>query len=512
MLDAKVTASWDYIFSVKPIYTQSVGPKFQKYFTLDHKCTLSVAEDGSGDISSLWFSVISSDNTFYSSQLSFHPKRKTYGGLFYLAAQLPYDLQLAITTALVTARNDMHLCEKGIDTLGTCSGYATIRQSFANCERLFGRICGSKSKTGLDDIQVKLIYSGFKTEDSYWDIYGLLGIPTGKGSKARYLFEPLVGSKHVQLGLGATARWDIVKYDSFAWSLLCEAKYRYAFKAHERRSFDLTKNGQWSRYMLLVNASDPYSFFPAINDLTFKVDVKPRNSFDFYLATHFNHDAWNFEFGYDFWYRCAEKISLECECNNLPNVGIADLRGIAAQNPQSASTANISQGVQPGINQMTSDASFVPVTLSDINRKSGAQASSSSNSFYGSVGYKFDGKYHTVQTGLSASYEHGLLHKTSDNISVWFNVDVYFSNARKKQPVNDTEVSAYLVKKYNDHETLENEADENFDDEFNQFGEAETENFDSEREILKNETATENFEAETENFDDEFDQFDNAGL
>ncbi len=430
VIDAQHTEMWDYVFSVKPIYTQSVGSKFQEYFTIGHKCSLDVQEDGSGDISSLWFNVVSSDDTFYSSQLSFRPKRQTYGGLFYFAAQLPYNFQLTINTALVTARNNMNICEKSIQNLGTCDGYDTVTQSFANCERFFGRICGAQTKTGLDDIQVKLLYNFYKTNSWYGDVYGLLGIPTGNGSKAKYLFEPLVGSKHVQLGLGTNAQWNIMVNDYGTFSLLGEAKYRYGFRAKECRSFDLKNNGQWSRYMLFVDESDKYSFFPAINDLTFKAEVTPQSSFDLYLAAHFNRKAWNVELGYDLWYRSAEKISL-C-CNQLPTVGIADLRGIAAQDPQSASTAHISQGIEPDINQMISDASFVPVTLADINLCSGAQASSLSNAVYGSVGYTFDAQYHTIQVGFNAAYEHGSSVNTPDNVFVWLSFDLQFSRIGKK--------------------------------------------------------------------------------
>lgn len=257
-------------------------------------------------------------------------------------------------------------------------------------------------------------------------MYALLGIPTGKGSKATYLFEPLVGSKHAQLGLGSDLRWNIIESDGGSWSLLSEIKYRYGFAGKECRSFDLCNNGQWSRYMFLVNQSDPYNFFPAINDLTFKAKVTPASSLDFYLATHYTHKEWNFELGYDLWYRSAEKVRLDCNCTSFPTVGIADLRGIAAENPFTASTANISQGVQPGTNQMVSDTNFVTETLQDINLISGAQSKSLSNSFYGSVAYKHNIRCYTMQVGLNVAYELGSLNKTPSNIATWLNIDLYF--------------------------------------------------------------------------------------
>ncbi len=424
VLDARKSDDFthkDYIFSAKPIYSQSVGSKFKRYFNICHKCSLNVQENNTGDINPLWFSVISSDTTFYSSILSFAPKRQIYGSLLYFDVNLPCNFELSINTAIIGTRNNMHICEKNIQNLGVCSD-KTVTQSFADKDRCFGRICGRRTQVGVDDIQVKLIYDCCHKCDNAWDLYALVGIPTGRGSRATYLFEPLVGSKHAQLGFGTDMFWNIKDYNCGSWSLVGELKYRYAFKAHECRSFDLCANGQWSRYMLFVNETDLYITFPAINRLTFKADVMPGSSLDIYLATHANHNKWNFELGYDFWYRAGEKIKL-C-CKNFPtNIGVADLIGIADQDPQSASTATISQGVLPGTNQMVSDPTFVPVTLRDINLISGAQQKSFSNSFYGSLAHKFVTKCdNDILLGVNADFELGS-RCTPNNVSVWLNCD-----------------------------------------------------------------------------------------
>lgn len=424
-LDAKMNTDWNYIVSVSPIYTQSVGSKLNSYFLPCHKSCLNIQEDGSGDVSSLWFNVISSDSTFYSSTLSLKAKQQKYGALFYAAIQLPCDFQLSLMTAFIQARNKMDVCESGVENLGTC-GFDTVAQSLASCSsRCFGRIGGTHTKAGVDDIQIKALYSPCNTDCMTWDVYGLLGIPTGRGSKAKYLFEPLVGSKHAQLGFGSDMQWNAWQTDCGTLSVLSEVKYRYAFRAKDRRSFDLKNNCQWSRYMLFVDQTDPYAFAPAINSLTFNAKVTPGSSLDLYLATHFNHKDWNFELGYDLWYRSAEKISV-C-CKNYPTtIGIADLRGIAAQGPFTASTANIAQGVQPGINQIVSDTAFVPVTMQDIAAFSGAQARSLSNSFYASVGYKFDISCYTLQLGANVAYEQGSLNHTPNNVMTWLNMDLSF--------------------------------------------------------------------------------------
>jgi hypothetical protein len=426
VLNQKITTDFDWIFSCKPIYTQSVGDKFEKYFNIFHKSCLNVQENGSGDIGSLWFEVESASPTMFSSTLSFSTIRRTYGSLFYFAIKLPCDFQISINTALVNSTHNMHICEKNINNLGIVTGFANITQSFANNNKQFGKICGSRSKIGLDDIQIKLMKTYRNTDRLYVDAYALLGIPTGAGSKAHYLFEPLVGSRHLQLGLGTDVRINAWSYGCGSLVFLGELKWRYGFGAKECRSFDLKDNGQWSRYLLFVPQADKNAIFPAINDLTLKAQVTPQNSLDIYLAAHTNYNAWNFELGYNFWYRNAEKISLN-NCNTFPNnVGIADLPGIAKLNPQSASTATIAQGVQPGPNQIKSDATFVPVALKDINLCSGAQPRNFSNSVYGSIAYEGAIHCHPTNYGLNASYEQGNGTNTPNNVSVWFNFDFYF--------------------------------------------------------------------------------------
>src|SRR3989338_2910922 len=70
-------------------------------------------------------------------------------------------------------------------------------------------------------------------------------IPTGTGTKSEWLFEPQVGTNHWALGFGADFMALIHKDFSFVFG----GNYRYIFGNWETRSFDLTSNGQWSRYL-----------------------------------------------------------------------------------------------------------------------------------------------------------------------------------------------------------------------------------------------------------------------
>ena len=452
-----VHAAENFMISAKPLYTQNVGKKFSQYFTVNNKQVLNVQEDGTGDVGSLWFQGISPTGSFYSSLLSFDPKRTTYGMMLYSLVHITDHISASANTALITTRNIMNISETNIIQLGQVPGLQTITQAFLNPDMLYGAIRGVQSKSGVDDIQLKLSYHSYATlhahydsssHDVYdvaksinkfysqkhahdsdeqkkllWELYVLAGIPTGQGSQAQYLFEPLVGSTHAQIGLGGNLHYAYEKIKFQA-----EAKWRYAFSGDETRSFDLTKNGQWSRYLLFVNSLYKYLPYPAINSSTFFAKVTPQNSFDLYLGAYWDHqETWHVEIGYDFWIRQAEKI-LILPVLPAPFIGIADLYNISqVTNPQSASSANISQGIISGQNNAVSDQpNFVAIQATDFNLASGAAPLSISNSIYGSVGYTKEMVHHLVRTGIGFAYECGHGINVPNNVSLWLTFNMMF--------------------------------------------------------------------------------------
>ena len=418
-----------FIISAKPLYTQNVGLKCGKYFTIDHKPVMNVQEDGSGDIGSLWFQNVNTAS-YYSSDISFNPKRRTLGMMLYGSLNIANHVSCSANTAVITTSNNMNIYEYNNPDFSAVPGLGTLSQAFANKNLQYGAIRGTQTKSGVDDIQLKLMYHSYDADQDayqedqnfYYQVYALVGIPTGQGSQAQYLFEPLVGSKHAQIGFGGN-----LHYYAGSIKFQAEAKWRYAFSGDEMRSFDLTKNGQWSRYMLIVNSLFPYGFYQAINGFTFSTQVTPQNSFDVYLAAYWDLDEkWQLEVGYDFWIRQAEKISIALILP-APSIGIADIFDISRMNPPtSASGANISQGVIVGQNCVVPDSAFVAIQPSDFNLASAAAPRSVSNSIYGSLGYTKELRKHLVRTGLGLAYECGHGINVPNNISAWINLEISF--------------------------------------------------------------------------------------
>ncbi len=421
------------IVSAKPIYTSNVGSKFSQYFTIDNKPVLNVQENGTGDVDSLWFQVISNPGSFYSSNLSFSPKRTTFGTMLYGLLNLTDYISASANTALISTRNNININESNIAHPGQVSSLQSVMQAFANPDMQYGAINGEQTKSGVDDIQLKFMYHSFSTNkddnDSwnehtklFWEMYALAGIPTAQGSTAQYLFEPIVGSTHAQIGLGGNLHY---AYSNLKFQ--AEAKWRYAFAGNEIRSFDLTTNGQWSRYMLVVNSLNTLGMSPAINNLTFPCQVTPGNSFDLYFAAYYDfRESWHAEVGYDLWVRQAEKIAVS-PIFPAPSIGIADItNAFPPNNPTSASSANISQSTI-GPNLALSDSpNFIALSASDFNLASACTPKSISNSIYGTIAYTKELQVHIVRTGLSLVYECGHGINVPNNISVMVNIDLLF--------------------------------------------------------------------------------------
>lgn len=447
-------------FYIKPFYQHSNNPEIvAKYFLPNsdksrsnksrYQSCAQIRENGTGDINSLWFNLIAPAGSFYSSTLCFSPQRVTYGAVITYYTDLSKicnqsgKFWLLINTAIMAAEHDLKVEECNRTEPGTlqcfpnfCSVFNNnriYRDPIHNQQWKYGKISCSKLKDrGFDDIQVKLGYNLYCLQNSYSNIYGVVTIPTGTYPTSEFLFEPLVGSRHTSLGAGVNSGFNLIEnYKSGNLcnkiSLLIDLKYRYSFGATETRSFDLINNGNWSRYLLAVTEDLPLYSFPGINVFTFPVNVIPGNSIDFWSALHYESCAWNVEFGYNLWWRQAEKICPTIPCCNLlsnNNIGIYDMPGVC-NIARTASTAQISQSII-GDNQIQSDPVFTPTTIRDINFSSAAHPEVLTNKIYLALSIKNNYYQCPAKVGLASSYEFS--HKSSafSQWAIWGIVGIEF--------------------------------------------------------------------------------------
>jgi len=234
----------------------------------------------------------------------------------------------AANFAVVRATHKFGFCEYNQPFSGAFDGFTNVATAFNNSTWIGGRLpVHNLSRAGVDDIQFKLGHTFVDEECKLVTGYFVATAPTGNRPTACYLFEPLVGTKHGSLGLGAFGYYHFQERESYRWTVFAYMNYRYSLKNRETRSFDLCPNGDWSRYLLVVTQKTLLSPIPAINILTLPSLVFPRSSFKLFLAARSERCSMYAEFWYDSWVRAAQKITPLC-ASNFENYGILDLAGI----------------------------------------------------------------------------------------------------------------------------------------------------------------------------------------
>lgn len=436
-----------------------------EYFLPKCKQCITVAQNNTSDVSSLWLGIISPVNSPFSSTFCIRPTRTVIGG----ALRLFFDFRswlscddcwannwwASIFIPIQQVRHDLHMQEMA--NLG--SGTPTVPPSFPNVITAlnnvnwnFGKLSPKKlKKTGVDDICVKIGFDVKRDACKHLSLYGLAFIPTGHGTKAKYLFEPLVGTKHAGVGVG-------INFDGLAYScnsrsinFMVDARYAHLFKHKEIRSIDLF-NGDWSRYLLVVTEANPTRPLPGINFFTQEVMVNPRSMFEIWSALSFNCCNWHLEVGYDFWMRLKEKIKLP---EKDLGVGILDIAfNPNLQCPTTAHCARICQAIANQPDAPVSDSPlFITVKNSDLANKQGtsfngnvcngpkciqqtqcsflnldsaAHPRALSSTIYASISWDGCVCCNPVMVGIGGQYEFAHRHGALSQYGVWLKTAISF--------------------------------------------------------------------------------------
>lgn len=214
----------------------------------------------------------------------------------------------------------------------------------------------------------------FWTGDGYHVGLNIRGAaPTGNTPHGCWMFEPIVGNgHHWELGGGVTAhwRWWTNETEDKDFSTYFDANVTTLFSSKQERTFDLCGK-PLSRYMLALKythtannlladtdlgptpplAQFANEFIPLANLTTIPVDVSVPLHIDAVLKCSYTHCNWQFDLGYNFWYRACEKICKRTECcktgftdSTYGLKGDAFVYGFAGENQGGIITA-----YQPGI-------------------------------------------------------------------------------------------------------------------------------------------------------------------
>lgn len=423
---------------VAPIYYSSIkSTTIGTYFSpnCDCNCFTVAQQNNTANISSAWLGILADLARPFQSTVCLEGRRQVIGGAVRLMIDFGnffderpagcWSLKnwwLSIFIPVIQARHNFSLSETGTNN-GILEGHQNATQALTNKDLLFGRLYScQKRKSGVDDVAIKLGFDALRGQSINLASYCMLFAPAGHESKAKYLFEPTMGSGgHTGIGFGITCDAGLWESDEISWIAMLEARYAYFLKHKEHRVFDLCKNGNWSRYLQFVCESDPATPFPGVNVLSRDAQVTPGSMAEVWAALNFGYCALHVEVGYDFWYRHGEKIELNCQksckpsrctfidCDFIEPAGNCDgdssIFDIAGCCPRvSASTATIFASIR-GPGQPVSDTTFTPITDADLNLASAAVPKALTSTVYGAVSLDYCVCGQTGIIGVGGSYD-----------------------------------------------------------------------------------------------------------
>ncbi len=310
-----------------------------KYFFFGGKTTLTVndalpagviAAELSQNIISWNFNVGTAGPGTFQSTLSIKPQHTFAGATFSYKKYLKNDYWIKIELPLLTVKNNLNFKENILNANGGAFTGAlgmantpwvgTMKEAFKQPAMQYGKINGAQRKSGAGDLTFKLGYDSphFNKDGISLTTYVGLVLPTSNKAKAVYVFEPILGNgSHAALQLGSHGQVELSNYKNgvlwMSWSMQAE----YLFQNAQKRSFDLKRNGPWSRYLSL-SANETQRQIGnwasrdfGINLLTLDAKVTPGYQSTLTTALSYKGKRWNATLGYATHIRHKETIMLK---------------------------------------------------------------------------------------------------------------------------------------------------------------------------------------------------------
>lgn len=229
----------------------------------------------------------------------------------------------------------------------------------------YSRMTYNSTATRFSDIYFILGWNMIECDDYYFGLNARVAAPAGTRTRGIYLFEPIIGNgHHWELGGGMTAYTNLCRSeeDDFQLNFYLDGFISHLFKTKQVRSFDLTRNGPNSRYMLAEKLGTPVVnlfsnelegnqagstapsaqfkniFTPVANLTTVCADVGIKLQGEVTALINVHCHNVDFDFGYRFWGRSCERICIPdacgCKCPEVPlsraeNVDVWALKGDA---------------------------------------------------------------------------------------------------------------------------------------------------------------------------------------
>jgi hypothetical protein len=424
------------------------------------------ANNNSLDLQAKYFNVLTAplpennddpyikSNYKFQSQLSFDPTRVATAINFAYKHHLSHYLDrgwwIEVWSPLVVAEQNLKMTEQiisaggptGSDPVVPAGYFGNMTQALNQEGWNFGKINGKQRKIGMSDLLVRLGWVYVNEQHYFLNSYLGITVPLCSKPNAEYLFEPTISSNHMGAYSGASAGVRIwAKCEKSIYWILDTAG-TLLLSNNQLRSLDL-QGRPWSRYLPVFLSDDVTKTVPGINSLTFPVEVKPNVIRDLNMAFVYKHNGLHAEFGFHFYAKSAEQLSL---LNNVDRtlaiandlVAVTDSSGDATElvykDPDfnqgqhtTKSGASIKNYLQVTNDQNGSgDRIYLPLTNQDLDLTSGAHPAVISNTLYLAAGNHWSDRRYPLFFGFGVGYEIGDDNAALNQIMGWARFDMSF--------------------------------------------------------------------------------------
>ncbi len=191
----------------------------------------------------------------------------------------------------------------------------------------YGKVFGRQTRNRIAELTATLGWN-YNQPTYHVGINFRVGAPTGNATDAEFIFESIVGNRHhwdVGFGLSAHAIMWQNKEEGRRLGLYFDSHISHLCTSQQKRSFDFTRNGNGSRYILLeeiespsdgellINDVEPVNQYignlvPAINYTTLDTKISIGVQADVVLKFAYQRDGFEFDLGYNFWANSKEKL------------------------------------------------------------------------------------------------------------------------------------------------------------------------------------------------------------
>lgn len=190
----------------------------------------------------------------------------------------------------------------------------------------YGKIFGRQTLGRIAELQATIGWN----YNQPWYHAGVsfrVGAPTGNAPDSEFLFEAIVGNRHHwDIGFGLSGHVNVWerKEEGRRIAMYIDAHISHLCTSEQKRSFDFTKNGNGSRYMLLEQIESPSqgllvggtiaknqyigNLAPAINYTTLDTKISIGVQADILFKLAYQRDGFEIDLGYNFWVNSKEKL------------------------------------------------------------------------------------------------------------------------------------------------------------------------------------------------------------